>query len=206
MGTFLVQAVASAYSNDGETIWVTMLVLVVIAAGAGVWSFVKKKPGRIDEQQDDFAYYSSSPETGLHQWKLPLQQQEAIETPEKHFAVTTSTKSSSDLETALARTPISRKKGAADRKQPDQKGGMELLDLNFLLKAVSDTGHNSKADITMHKLIFKELIRREKLGEIESKVLKEYALNKGSLYSRDVQCEAIKELASRTERGSDTNC
>jgi len=205
MGTFSIQAVIAAYNNDGETIWVTMFVFAVIAAGAGVWSFIKKKPGRLDEQQEDLPYYSSSSEAGLHKWKWPLQQQGAIETRKKHLAVTSSTKSSSDLEMALAKTPLSRKKVSADRKQTDRKGGMELLDLDFLLSVVSDTEHNSKTEVTMHKLIFKELIRRKKLSEIESNVLKEYVLNKGSLYSKDIQCEAIKELALRTKGGSDKN-
>ncbi len=205
METFSIQAVIAAYSNDEETIWVTMLVFAVIAAGAGVWSFVKKKPGRLDERQDDFPYYSSSSEAGHHKWKGPLQQQGAIETPEKHFVVTSSTQSSSDLEMALAKTPLSRKRSSAGRKQADRKEGMELLDLDFLLSVVSDTEHNGSADVTMHELIFKELIRRKKLSEIESNVLKEYVLNKGSLYSKDIQCEAIKELALRTEWGSDKN-
>jgi hypothetical protein len=205
MGTFLIQAVIAAYSNDGEAIWVTMLVFVVIAAGAGVWSFVKKKPGRLDEQQEDLPYYSSSSEAGLNKWKWPLQQQEAIETHTKHFAATSLTKPSLDLEIASAKIPISRKRVSADRKQVNRKGGMELLDLDFLLSVVSDTEHNGSADVTMRKLIFKEIIRRKRLSEIKSSVLKEYVLNKGGLYSKDIQCEAIEELALRTERGSDKN-
>ena len=205
METFLIQAIIAANSNDEETIWVTMLVIVLIAAGAGVWSFVKKKPGRLDEQQEDWPYYSSSSEAGFHNGKWPLQQQGTIETTKKHFAVTSSTKSSPDIEIAPVKSPLSRIREHVDRKQEDRRGGMELLDLDFLLNVVSDTQVNGNVDVTMHKLIFKELIRRNKLSEIKSKVLKEYVLNKGSLYSKDIQCEAIKELASRTERGSDKN-
>jgi hypothetical protein len=206
MGTFLIQAVVAAYSNDGETIWVTMLVLAVIVAGAGVWSFVKKKPAGLDEQQDDYPYYSSPSQAGRNKQKWPLQQQEAIETSKNRFAVASVTKSSSDLEPATAKITLSRKRDAADRKQTDRRGGMELLGLDFLLSVVSDTEHNGSTDVTMHELIFKELIRRQKVSEIESKVLKEYALNKGSLYPKDIQCEAIKELALRTEQGPDKNC
>ncbi len=204
MGTFLIQAVIAAYSNDDETIWVTMLVFVVIAAVAGVWSFVKKKPAGLDEQKDCHPYYSSSSEAGCHGWKRPLQQ-DVIETPKKHFTVTSPAKSSSGLETALETPQLSPKRVSKDRKQVKQKGGMELLDLDFLLSVVSDTEHNGKADVTMHMLIFKELIRRKKLSEIESSVLKEYVLNKGGFYPKYIQCEAIKELALRTEQGSDKN-
>ncbi len=73
------------------------------------------------------------------------------------------------------------------------------------MSVVSDIEHNGSADVTMHNLSFKELIRRRHLCEIDSKVLKEYALNKDNFYAKDIQCEAIKELALRTEQGFDKN-
>ena len=76
--------------------------------------------------------------------------------------------------------------------------GMGLLELDFLLSIVENTKSNNKNDVTMRKLNFNEVLRREKLSQIKSKVLTAYAINQGNLYSKDIQCEAMKELAGRT--------
>jgi len=79
-------------------------------------------------------------------------------------------------------------------------GGMDLLELDFLLSIVENTKGNAQNDVTMRKLNFNEVLRREKQDQIDSNALAVYAVNAGNLYGKDIQCEATKELARRTEK------
>ena len=85
-------------------------------------------------------------------------------------------------------------------KNKDLRGGMDLLELDFLLSIVENTKGNDQNDVTMRKLNFNEVLRREKLSQVDSNALAVYAVNSGNLYGKDVQCEAIKELARRTAK------
>ena len=76
--------------------------------------------------------------------------------------------------------------------------GMEMLKLNFLLSVIGKTKGDDKNDVAMRKLSFNELIRRGQVNAAASNVLKIYAINEGNLYSKNIQCEAMKELAKRT--------
>lgn len=86
--------------------------------------------------------------------------------------------------------------------EKDLASGMEMLEPDFLLSVVENTRGDDKNDVTMRKLTFNELLRREQLGTVDSNALKVYAVNKGNLYGRDIQCEAMKKLAGRTVRKS----
>ena len=83
-------------------------------------------------------------------------------------------------------------------KNKDLRGGMDLLELDFLLSIVENAKGNDKNDVTMRKLNLNEVLRREELSQVKSKVLTVYAINRGNLYSKDIQCEAMGELAKRT--------
>ncbi|MDD5064242.1 MAG: hypothetical protein PHQ35_05730 [Phycisphaerae bacterium] len=82
----------------------------------------------------------------------------------------------------------------------DLAGGMEILDLDFLLSIVENTEGNDKNDVAMRRLTFDELIRREQQDAIDSNALKVYAMNEGELYGKVIQCEAMKVLTERTTR------
>jgi len=86
-------------------------------------------------------------------------------------------------------------RGSKDR---DLAGGMEMLDLNFLLSIVESTKGDDKNDVTMRRLAFNELLRREKQDQIDSTALTVYSVNRGDLYGKVIQCEAMKELTKRT--------
>lgn len=88
---------------------------------------------------------------------------------------------------------------AAER-EADLSSGMELLEMDFLLGVVENTKGDDKNDVTMRKLNFNELLRRNKQDQIDSAALKVYALNIGNLYGKDIQCEAMKELTKRTRQ------
>lgn len=80
----------------------------------------------------------------------------------------------------------------------DIKSGMELLELDFLLRVIESTDGNDQNDVTMRRLSFDEVLRRTKQNDIASGALKVYALNTGNLYGKTIQCEAMKELTRRT--------
>jgi hypothetical protein len=83
-------------------------------------------------------------------------------------------------------------------KERDLAGGMEMLELDFLLGVVESTKGDDKNDVMMRKLSFNELLRRDKQNHIDSIALTVYAVNQGNLYGKDIQCEAMKELTKRT--------
>jgi hypothetical protein len=88
----------------------------------------------------------------------------------------------------------------ATEKNKDLHSGMELLELDFLLGIVEDTKSNDQNDVTMRKLNFNEVLRRGKQNQIDSNALAMYAVSVGNLYGKDIQCEAMKELARRTAK------
>ncbi|MCK4751866.1 MAG: hypothetical protein KAS75_00365 [Planctomycetes bacterium] len=77
-------------------------------------------------------------------------------------------------------------------------GGMELLGLEFVVSVVEGTEGKDTNDVTMRKLNFSELLRREKLNRVNSKSLKVYAVNRDGVYGKKMQYEAMRELAGRT--------
>ncbi len=95
---------------------------------------------------------------------------------------------------------------SAGEKGKDLAGGMEMLELDFLLSIVENIKGDDKNDVMMRKLNFDELIRREQLGAIDSNALKSYARDEGGLYGKDIQCQAIKELTVRSAHKSKQVC
>ena len=83
-------------------------------------------------------------------------------------------------------------------KNKDLRGGMDLLELDFLLSIVENTKGNDPNDVTMRKLNFNEILRRQKQSQIDSNALAVYVVNAGNLYGKDIQCAATQDLARRT--------
>jgi len=90
--------------------------------------------------------------------------------------------------------------GAEPGKDRDLAGGMEMLELDFLLSVVEHTKGDDKNDVTMRKLVFNELLRREQLDTIDSNAMKVYTIDESNLYGKDIQCEAMKKMTERTLR------
>ena len=87
-------------------------------------------------------------------------------------------------------------------KEKDLASGMEMLELDFLLGVVEKTEGDDRNDVMMRKLTFNELLRRGKQNQIDSSALTVYAVDERNLYSKGIQCEAMKELTKRTAHGS----
>ena len=83
-------------------------------------------------------------------------------------------------------------------KERDLAGGMEMLELDFLLGVIENTRGDDKTDVSMRRLSFNELLRREQQNQIDSSALTVYAVDEGNLYGKTIQCEAMKELTKRT--------
>ncbi len=92
--------------------------------------------------------------------------------------------------------------GAEPGKDRDLASGMEMLELDFLLSVVEHTKGDDKNDVTMRKLVFNELLRREQLDTIDSNAMKVYTIDESNLYGKDIQCEAMKKMTERTTRKS----
>jgi hypothetical protein len=102
--------------------------------------------------------------------------------------------------TSSEATAVKTKPAATKARGEDLESGMELLELDFLLSIIENTDGDDKYEVTMRKLCFKEVLRRDQQNEIDSQAVKAYAVNENNLYGKDIQCEAMKELSARTEQ------
>ncbi len=79
-------------------------------------------------------------------------------------------------------------------------GGMEMLEMDFLLGVIENTDGEDKNDVAMRRLSFNEVLRRNQQSEIDSASLTVYSVDEKNLYGKDIQCAAMKELTRRTEQ------
>jgi hypothetical protein len=195
MSYFLVQIILAAGNSDGEdTIWMQMLVLVILVAILGIGSVIKTQASRFKGQGGRGSYiwlrWLIKPLKELRYNRLGVlaaQSKVTIEEPVLFGSPDAAGREKPEGESA-------RGKGR------DLAGGMEMLELEFLLSVVEEAGGDDKNDVAMRQLNFNELIRREQVNEIDSNALKIYARDGGGLYGKDIQCEAIRELTVRTAR------
>ncbi|MHC4395082.1 MAG: hypothetical protein ACYS1A_05450 [Planctomycetota bacterium] len=200
MNSFLIYKILVASNNYGEdTFWIQILVFLLVAASLGVYSLVKRKPGQARQSGRGIAtkigsgHIESSRRFQLsHKHITPLKsvvQKYTTKVKDIRFRIRKPLKGSTlDLDTAET----------AGQRNADLTGGMELLELDFLLRVAENTEGKNKNDVMMRKLTFNELVRRIKLDQVNSSVLKVYAINQEKLHGKDIQCEAIKELSKRT--------
>ena len=224
MNGLLIQTILAAGNSDGEdTVWIQILVLVMLAASWGIYSLIKTRAKKFKDQQQDYAEDTGGPGT-QRRWRWQIQP--THKDIARHKAVTQrpvtkiqeirlhgrkppeevklpslapATKAHVDESREFIGKPLKEPKDKPAKKRgKDLHSGMELLELDFLLSVVENTKGDGKNDVTMRKFNFNELLRREQLNEADSSALKVYARNKGNLYGKDIQCEAMKELTERT--------
>jgi hypothetical protein len=185
----------SANGSGEETFWMSILIIVLLSSGVGIWALVRRKSNQ-DSLSEEYSEYDSTvlSAEGMNRHKKT----DAI--------IETLIKQSGVPETGQYSIRSSRKGavGRRFRKAADLQSGLELLELPFLTGMVSDIESRQHLDIEMRKIAFMELVRRGQLGSIEGNVLKVYAKNsacggpKGG-FGKAIQCEALKELAARTK-------
>lgn len=181
----------AANSEGNDTFWIQMLVLVILVASFGVFSFIKTKSSRGREQQQD-CIENVPGGAAERRWRWQIQP----------------LRGNTARQTAAARQSPAKSQNVAAKlmkKQKDLQSGMELLELDFLLSVVEDTKGTDSNNVTMRKLGFDELARRNKLHTVDSNALKVYAKNTNGLYGKTIQCEAIEQLTERTAHRRDDN-
>ncbi|MHC4792167.1 MAG: hypothetical protein ACYS8Y_12185 [Planctomycetota bacterium] len=194
----LVQIILTASNSDGEeTIWIQMLVLAILASLLGVGSIIKTRAKQFSGQGRDYGGAAG----GGHV-RGGWQNKTLKELKDKGLSIFSKTAKATVAEPAFdfAAGAIGREVKVRNKpvKKKDLAGGMEMLELDFLVKVVEETKDKGKNDVMMQKLSFNELLRRGELKEADSKALKIYAKNEDNLYGKVIQCEAMKELAKRT--------
>ena len=189
MNAFLAQSILPVAIGNGEdTLWMQLLVFVVLAASWGTYNFVKKQPDRFKAFKQNLARNKNR--INLNKFRRQLLPKLKENHPPKSFPDKRPAEIPQVRQIPL---PV-----PDNEKTKNLHSGMELLELNFLLSVVENTNGSNPKDVTMRKLNFSELARREKLSLLGSSVLKIYAINQSNLYGKDRQYLAMKELAKRT--------
>ncbi|MBA7570598.1 hypothetical protein ES708_12351 [subsurface metagenome] len=206
MNYFLIQAILIANIGDEEsTFWIQILVFLFVAVSLGVYSLIKNNRSEHKDQQQNIAYTKSRwrfqlPHKPVALRKGIVQEYIARMKGTRHHIPNLSQEPKLDFDSLSTASQKNPKNTPATEKNKDLQSGMELLESDFLLSIVENTKGNDQNDVTTRKLNFNEVLRREKLSQVKSKALTVYAINRGNLYGKDIQCEAMGELAERTMR------
>jgi hypothetical protein len=202
MNSPLAEIILAANNMDEEgTFLIQLLVLVVLGAIVAISSLIKTRAKRLKTQQRhrpaDVIGATSQQKRRIEAFKRLKDKYVGI------FAKTKQAKTPAKepiFNFQATGTTLSEKqiKEIDKTKKRDISSGMEILELDFLLSIVEKTKGRNKKDVMMRKLVFNELIRRGQLNSVDSKVLNFYIINKGNIYDKHIQCEAMKALAQRT--------
>ena len=205
MNDLLTQTVLAAGNIDGEdTVWMQMLVFVVLAVLLAIGHLIKTKANRFKNHRQDWPEHSLAQNT-RRRWRTRALK----ELKDKYLRILRTAQPKAVMEKPvldfnapdIARRDKPRNESAGERGR-DLHSGMEILELDLLLSIVEKTEGDDEKDVVMQEINFNELLRREQLAVVDSDALKVYAVNKGNLYGKAIQCEAMKELTIRTARKS----
>lgn len=208
MDFFLAQIIVVLGNSGGEdTFWMQMLVLVVLAALFGLGTLIKTRAGRYKHHR---RYHLAGTRSRGGQLRWQIEHLKGLTS--KSIGLLTKTAKQKfvaeenipGFDTADATNQKKLKRDLGKEAKKDLAGGMELLELDFLLGVVENTNGNGKNDVMIRKLSFNELLHRRKLSAIDSSTLKVYAKDAKSVYDKDIQCGAMNELSQRTVSKSKT--
>jgi hypothetical protein len=178
-----------------DAIWMELLVIVIVAAGAGVYGIVRKKGARLGTRQGygmqrakygGFERLKDAAKTAAQKWTG------AFAGADKNTTVPAQT-----VLDLMTPEDGAGKRFGADKKR-DTSSGMEILAGDFLVGVVEGLEGNDGRSVDMRAFSFNELVRRGELRAVESSALAVYAKDEHHLYGKRIQCEALKELAKRT--------
>jgi hypothetical protein len=200
MTSSLAKIILAANNNMDEegTFWIQLLVLIILGVVVGIGSLIKTRSKRLKTQEQ----YRSKGAVIVSRRKRQIEAFQALKDKYvEKFLKTEQPKTiikEPTFDFEVAETASGRKKIGKTKKK-DLVSGMEILELDFLLSIVEKTKGKNKKDVTMRKLAFNELIRREQVAAVDSKALNFYTLNKRNIYEKNIQCIAMKALAERTK-------
>ena len=193
--THLIAEIILAASNSDEesTFWITMLMLVVLGGVVGIVSLIKTRVKRFKTQKQYRADISS------RTYHPRDEQIRAVKDKYIEFFLKTAPTKKITKEPMFDFEVADKVSSGKYKEDRDVSSGMELLDLDFLVKIVENTKGRNKKDVMMRKLVFDELLRREQVTAVDSEALNIYTMNKSKLYNKEIQCAAMKALAERTK-------
>ena len=194
MNSSLAEIILAAGNSDGDhSFWIQMLVLVVLGAVVGIISLTRTRAKKFKAQKQH------RPGGGSRPYKHASEQIRAVKDKYVEFFLKTAQPKTDSQELLFDFEAAGKVEADKQKKERDLSSGMEILDLDFLVKVVEKTRGKNKKNVTMRQLVFNELVRREQLNAISSKTLNIYTINKGNVYSKNIQCEAMRELTKRTK-------
>lgn len=194
MNSSLAEIILAAGSSDEEdTFWIQMLMLVVLGAVVGIVSLIKARAKRFKTQKQNRPQ-GSGRQYGRRDQRIKLVKDKYVE-----FFLKTAQPKKITKEPMFDFETAGKVSGGKQKEDRDVSSGMEILDLDFLVKVVENTKGRSKKDVMMRKLVFDELLRREQVTAVDSKALNIYTINKSKLYDKKIQSGAMKALAERTK-------
>jgi hypothetical protein len=197
-----------AASDGEEAFWAQLLMIVMLAAGGGIYAFIKTRPKSRRSSRGPISINHKIFNRGMDgvsrliktagkqiSLKRPALQQltaEHAEDAEKKYKINS------------ARSAVSAVKlSHAEAKRRDLKSGMELLSGSFLVKVIESRNDGIYADgidIEMQKICFAEMKRRNQLEAVSSEALKAYTVDKAGYYGKTIHRQAMEELFRRTGR------
>ena len=210
MNYFLIQAIQIDDIDDAENgFFIQILVFLLVAVSLVVYFHIKNIRSKRKEQQQSFPDEARIPNSRsiwrfllLHKSFFPkkgIVQEYIAKMKGAQYSVSNPSQGPEfDFDRSDAASHKKPEKRLAKGQNKNLHGGMELLELDFLLSIVENIKGNSRKDVTIRKLNFNEVFRREKLNQVKSKVLAVYAIDQDHLYGKDIQCQAMGELAKRT--------
>ncbi len=196
--THLIAEIILAASNTDEdsTFWIQMLMLVVLGGVVGIGSLIKTRAKRFKAQKQRRADGKNRP------YSQRDEQIRAVKDKYIEFFLKTAPTKKITKEPMFDFEAVDKVSSGEHKEDKDVSSGMELLDLDFLVKIVENTKGRNKKDVMMRNLVFDELLRREQVAAVDSKALNVYTMNKSKLYNKEIQCAAMKALAERTKASS----
>jgi len=204
-----------AASDGEETIWAQMLMVVMLAAGGGIYAFIKTRPGSHRGSRGPISTHRNIFNRGIDGVsrliqtagrQIPLKRpapqqlaaenaQTALESPQLYVGGLNPQDKPGGLPVLAA------KLSHVGAKRRDLKSGMELLGGSFLVKIIETRLAGIPAaglDIEMQKMCFAELMRRRELSAVSSEALRTYTIDEAGLYGKTIQRQAMEELFHRT--------
>jgi hypothetical protein len=193
-----------AASGGEEAIWAQMLMVVLLAAGGGIYVFIKTRPKFRRSSRAPISIYHNIFNRGIDGIsyfiknvgrRIPLKRPAMMQNPGNHRAINQipeiNYKAPATIETNV-------KPGA---KRRDLKSGMELLSGGFLVKVIESRNDgicDDGMDIEMQKMCFAEMKRRNELEAVSSEALKAYTVDEAGHYGKTIHRQAMEELFRRT--------
>ena len=200
MNSSLAEIILAANNMDEEgSFWIRLLVLVILAAVVSIVSLIKARAKKLKTQKQNRSKGSG------RTYRDSREQIRAVKDKYVEFFLKTAQPKADSQETLFDFDTVQTTRSEKQKPERDLTSGMELLDLDFLMKIIKKTRGKNKKNVAMREMVFKELARRERLSALSSKTLNFYTINKGNVYDKNIQCEAMMELAKRTRKQLEEN-